>query len=136
MHEHREPFRPASIAVICAAVAIAAASCAHPPGRLAAPAEARRDGDTPARALTRGHPLGIWKAAVPPRRMNGEFDDFDPLGIAAGARIKADCSLNWTNPDDGKLYCFSSGTSLEVFLEEPQVYIERARRAWRKMDAA
>lgn len=85
----------------------------------------------PAVALTAGHPAGIWKAAVPPTPMNGEFDDFDPLGIAAGAKIKADCSLNWTDPDDGRLYCFSSGTSLEVFLEEPQLYIERARRAWR-----
>ena len=58
---------------------------------------------------------GIWKAAVPPSPMTGEFDSFDPIGVAAGARIKADCSLNWINPDDGKLYCFSSGTSLEVF---------------------
>jgi hypothetical protein len=76
---------------------------------------------------------GIWKAAVPPIPMKGEFDSFDPLGIAAGARIKADCSLNWVNPDDGKLYCFSSGTSLEYFLDRPQVNIDRARRHWRDM---
>src|SRR5713226_9209493 len=63
---------------------------------------------------------GIWKAAVPPKPMNGEFDGLDPLGVAAGARIKADCSLNWIDPDDGKRYCFSSGTSLEFFLDEPQ----------------
>jgi len=34
---------------------------------------------------------GIWKAAVPPTPMKGEFDNLDPLGVAAGARIKADC---------------------------------------------
>ncbi len=39
---------------------------------------------------------GIWKAAVPPASMAGEFDSLDPLGVAAGAKIKADCSLNWT----------------------------------------
>ena len=78
---------------------------------------------------------GIWKAAVPPRPMRGEFDNLDPLGLAAGAAIKADCSLNWINPDDGKRYCFSSGTSLEFFLDRPQLNIERARREWRKLNA-
>jgi hypothetical protein len=82
---------------------------------------------------TAGHSGGIWKAAVPPKPMKGEFDDFDPLGIAAGARIKADCSLNWINPDDGKLYCFSSGTSLEYFLDKPQANLRRARAGWRKL---
>ncbi|MDE2347684.1 MAG: hypothetical protein KGL92_04190 [Gammaproteobacteria bacterium] len=67
--------------------------------------------------------------------MNGEFRDFDPVGLAAGALIKADCSLNWTNPDDGRLYCFASGTSLEFFLDEPQHYIERAAAAFRGMES-
>ncbi len=70
--------------------------------------------------------MGIWKAAIPGKPMHGEFRNFDPIGLAAGALIKADCSLNWTNPDDGKLYCFVSGTSLEFFLEKPQAYVERA----------
>lgn len=78
---------------------------------------------------------GIWKAVVPPKTMTGEFDSFDPLGVAAGARIKADCSLNWINPDDGKLYCFSSGTSLEVFLDKPQANLEQAGRNWQRMAA-
>jgi hypothetical protein len=80
-------------------------------------------------------PDGIWKAVVPPKAMQGEFDNLDPLGVAAGARIKADCSLNWVDPDDGKLYCFSSGTSLEFFLDKPQANLERARRNWQQMSA-
>jgi hypothetical protein len=83
-----------------------------------------------------GHTGGIWKAAVPPKPMKGEFDDFDPIGIAAGARIKADCSLNWINPDDGKLYCFSSGTSLVYFLDKPQSNLRRARAGWQKLAAS
>jgi hypothetical protein len=79
---------------------------------------------------------GIWKAAVPPKPMKGEFDSLDPLGVAAGARIKADCSLNWIDPDDGKRYCFSSGTSLEVFLDAPQANLERARTSWRNMNSS
>jgi hypothetical protein len=82
-----------------------------------------------------GRSGGIWKAAVPPKPMKGEFDSLDPLGVAAGAKIKADCSLNWVNPDDGKLYCFASGTSLEYFLDQPQAHLERARAGWRKMTA-
>ena len=76
---------------------------------------------------------GIWKAAVPRTPMHGEFDSLDPLGVASGARIKADCSLNWINPDSGKRYCFSSGTSLEFFLDEPQANLQRAQAGWRKM---
>ncbi|MDE2305481.1 MAG: hypothetical protein KGL34_07975 [Gammaproteobacteria bacterium] len=89
--------------------------------------------EPPGRTLTRGHPLGIWKAAVPPRRMSGEFDDFDPIGIEAGTRIIADCSLNWIDPDDGRRYCFSSGTSLEVFLEDPWRHLAAASARWRRM---
>jgi hypothetical protein len=79
---------------------------------------------------------GIWKAIVPPSAMSGEFDSFDPIGIAAGARIKADCSINWVDPDDGARYCFSSGTSLEFFLDNPHASIARARTAWRKLNGA
>jgi hypothetical protein len=78
---------------------------------------------------------GIWKAAVPPKPMRGEFDSFDPIGVAAGARIKADCSLNWIDPDDGKRYCFSSGTSLEIFLDRPRANLDRARAKWRTLAA-
>jgi hypothetical protein len=77
---------------------------------------------------------GIWKAVVPPTAMQSEFGGFDPIGIAAGARIKADCSINWVDPDDGARYCFSSGTSLEFFLDEPHASIARARAAWRKLN--
>jgi hypothetical protein len=78
---------------------------------------------------------GIWKAVVPAKPMQGEFDGNDPLGVAAGARIKADCSLNWIDPDEGKRYCFSSGTSLEYFLDRPKFNIARARQGWQKLNA-
>jgi YHS domain-containing protein len=70
---------------------------------------------------------------VPPTPMQGEFDSLDPLGVAAGTRIKADCSLNWIDPDSGKRYCFSSGTSLEFFLDQPQANLARAQAGWRRM---
>ena len=84
-------------------------------------------------APARKYGEGIWKAAVPATPMTGEFDSLDPMGVAAGARIKADCSLNWISPDSGKRYCFSSGTSLVFFLDRPQANIERAQAAWLKL---
>jgi hypothetical protein len=77
---------------------------------------------------------GIWKAVVPRTPMHGEFGNLDPVGVAVGARIPADCSINWVNPDDGARYCFSSGTSLEFFLDRPHYYIERARAGWRTLN--
>ena len=80
---------------------------------------------------------GIWKAVVPPPgTMHGEFDNNDPIGLAAGVRIAADCSINWVDPDAGKLYCFSSATSLVVFLDGPRAYLERARVQWLRLAAA
>jgi len=105
-----------------AAVSLWIVACPH--------ADAQSQGFAAAQAA---HAPGIWKAVVPPAPMKSEFDGFDPIGIAAGARIKADCSINWVNPDDGDRYCFSSGTSLEVFLDHPHASIARARAAWRKL---
>jgi hypothetical protein len=99
-----------------------------------APGSARPGNAQPA-ASDATHSPGIWKAAVPPNPMKGEFDNLDPLGVAAGVRIKADCSLNWIDPDDGARYCFSSGTSLEYFLDHPQASIANARRGWQKLGA-
>lgn len=74
--------------------------------------------------------MGIWKAVVPPVKMKGAFDDHDPIGLAAGKMIPADCSINWTDPDTHKLYCFSSATSLVYFLNAPHTNIARAMKGW------
>ena len=80
---------------------------------------------------------GIWKAVSPVSgSMHGEFDSNDPLGLAAGAKIPADCSLNWIDPDFGKLYCFSSATSLVYFLDSPRAFLARARKNWAQLSPA
>lgn len=76
-----------------------------------------------------GH-AGIWKWAVPPTKMNGMFDDHDPIGLVAGKLIPADCSFNWTDPDTHELYCFTSATSLVYFLDAPQTYLAEAEKSW------
>ena len=65
--------------------------------------------------------------------MKGEFDGRDPIGLASGAKIKADCLINWVSPDDGKLYCFSSATSQSYFQERQKRNIERASKGWQSL---
>ncbi len=77
--------------------------------------------------------MGIWKWAVPPVKMNGAFDDHDPIGLVAGKLIPADCSINWINPDTHKLYCFTSATSLVYFLDAPQNYLAQAEKSWQTL---
>jgi hypothetical protein len=120
---------------------VAAAAC----GLLCVPAAGADVGpaDVTAAAIQHGSRsadparMGIWKAAVPPAgSMHGEFDNNDPIGLTAGVRIAADCSINWVDPDNKKLYCFSSATSLVFFLDAPQEFLRRARKAWRHLGSS
>ncbi|HEY0145736.1 MAG TPA: hypothetical protein VGB93_06230 [Methylovirgula sp.] len=77
--------------------------------------------------------MGTWKWAVPPVKMKGGFEDHDPIGLAAGKLVPADCSINWTDPDTHKLYCFTSATSLVYFLDAPHTNLARAEKGWRAL---
>jgi hypothetical protein len=77
--------------------------------------------------------MGTWKWVVPPVKMKGGFDDHDPIGLAAGKLIPADCSINWIDPDTRKLYCFTSATSLVYFLDAPHMNLARAEKGWRAL---
>jgi hypothetical protein len=80
---------------------------------------------------------GIWKAATPAAgTAHGEFGNNDPIGLSAGVRIWADCSINWIDPNTGRRYCFSSATSLVVFLERPESYLASARGYWERQPSA
>jgi YHS domain-containing protein len=55
-----------------------------------------------------------------------EFDDSCTMGLASGQMAKTDCSVNWTDTD-GKVYCFSTETSKEAFLKNPEENLKKAR---------
>lgn len=76
---------------------------------------------------------GIWKWVVPPVKMHGAFGDHDPIGLVAGKLIPADCAFNWTDPDNHKLYCFTSATSLVYFLNSPHAYLPEAEKNWQAL---
>jgi hypothetical protein len=116
------------LCIVAASAAVAAPSRVGATDLTAAAAEHGATVSDPERA-------GIWKAATPPSgSMYGEFDSNDPLGLAAGAKIPADCSLNWVDPDYGKLYCFSTATSLVYFLDSPRAFLARAQKNWARLN--
>ena len=133
MHRHARLFVAACIAAATSLIA-AAEQPASVPGSAAtesAKADIRAAAVRHGGTATDPDHAGIWKVATPPRgSMHGEFANNDPLGLAAGKKIKADCSLNWVDPDSGKRYCFSSATSLVVFQDEPHSYLRRASKYW------
>lgn len=77
--------------------------------------------------------LGIWKS-YSPKGLHGEFHNYDPVGLMAGALIRTDCSINWTDPDTRKTYCFNSATSQVYFANWPKTYADKAAAALRKME--
>ncbi|MFZ0558974.1 MAG: hypothetical protein WAN31_04825 [Methylovirgula sp.] len=127
-----------ALSVSCAPFGTAA--LAQPAGQVASAAPVNNQSNSaaamkdtlqdPRIANAQGAEKGIWKWVVPPTKMKGAFDDNDPLGVIAGKKIPADCSINWTNPDTHRLYCFSSATSLVYFLYAPQTNIARAEKSW------
>jgi hypothetical protein len=76
---------------------------------------------------------GIWKWVVPPKKMDGAYENHDPIGVAVGKLIPADCEINWTDPDTHRLFCFSSATSLVYFLDAAKRNTARADKAWRAL---
>ena len=76
--------------------------------------------------------LGIWKS-YSPKGLRGEFHNYDPVGLMAGALIHTDCSINYTDPDTRKTYCFNSATSQLYFANWPKTYADKAAKALQKM---
>jgi hypothetical protein len=85
-------------------------------------------------AARAGNSWGMWDIGRPhDSKTKGAFDDHDPIGVAAGKLIPADCSFQWTDSDTHQIYCFSSQASLVYFLGAPKANKERAEKGWRAL---
>lgn len=78
--------------------------------------------------------VGIWKSYAP-EGLQGEFDNYDPVGLMAGDLIRTDCSINYTDPDTRKTYCFNSATSMQYFAQWPKAYASKAKASLARMKA-
>lgn len=77
--------------------------------------------------------LGMWKS-YSPQGLQGEFHNHDPVGLMAGALIRTDCSINFTDPDTHKTYCFNSATSQVYFANWPKTYARKAAESLQRMN--
>jgi hypothetical protein len=75
---------------------------------------------------------GLWKS-YSPRGLQGEFHNYDPVGLMAGSLIHTDCSINFTDPDTHKTYCFNSATSQLYFANWPKTYAAKAAAALKQI---
>jgi YHS domain-containing protein len=83
---------------------------------------------TTLRAVAADPPVdGVWKFPPADEQVRGEFNNEDPVGLAAGQHLKTDCSINWT-ADYGKVYCFTTRTSMQFFQDSPQTYLSAAEK--------
>jgi len=64
----------------------------------------------------------------------GEFGDSCAMGLADGQIVQTDCSVNWTD-EDGRVYCFSSESSKEAFLKDPEGNIAKAKEFLEEQEA-
>jgi hypothetical protein len=87
-------------------------------------------------AAAKGGSWSMWGEHRPHGPMNAAFDSHDPIGVAAGKLIPADCSYNWTDPDTHQIFCFSDQASFVYFLAAPKGNEARAEKAWRALKGA
>ena len=83
---------------------------------------------------TLGFALLVAAALLPAKSVAEEFDKVCAYALAEhGAEKKTDCSINWTNPETGKTYCFSSEQTKLLFLQDPEENIRKAEDVFAKM---
>lgn len=66
----------------------------------------------------------------------GEYKDHCAAGLAIyDVLVETDCSVNWTDQRTGKVYCFSSESTKEEFLEDVDTNIAKATKKFSELGA-
>ena len=83
---------------------------------------------------TLGFVLLAAAALLPTTSLAEEFDKVCAYALAEhGAERKTDCSINWTNPETGKTYCFSREQTKLLFLQDAEENIRKAEEEFGKL---
>jgi hypothetical protein len=59
-----------------------------------------------------------------------EFDMYDAMSLAQGKRVETDCSINWKNPEDDKVYCFANARNQFMFKQNAKAFVPRAQQTF------
>ena len=63
-----------------------------------------------------------------------QFDQNCANGLAEfGVKFKTSCKVNWTDPDSGRMFCFSSEGARESFLRDPAANIRKAEKKYSEL---
>lgn len=83
---------------------------------------------------TLGFALLAAAALLPTKSVAEEFDKACAYALAEhGAEKKTDCSINWTNPETGKTYCFSREQTKLLFLQDAEENVRKAEDIFAKL---
>jgi hypothetical protein len=83
---------------------------------------------------TLGFALFAAAAWLPTKSVAEEFDKTCAYALAEhGAEKQTDCSINWTDPETGKTYCFSREQTKLLFLQDPEENIRKAEETFAKL---
>ena len=80
--------------------------------------------------------LALLAVAVPlpTPALAEEFEAICAYSLAEhGVERKTNCSINWTNPQTGKTYCFGSDQTKQPFLQDPEENIRKAEDIFAKL---
>jgi len=56
-----------------------------------------------------------------------EFAGHDAMSLSQGKRVETDCSINWKNPKDDKVYCFANARNQFMFKQNAKTFVPRAQ---------
>lgn len=59
-----------------------------------------------------------------------EFNGYDAMSLSQGKQVETDCSINWKNPKDGKVYCFANARNQFMFKQNTKTFVPRAQKVF------
>ncbi len=74
--------------------------------------------------------IGVLAVCVASLAGAAEFDMYDAMSLAQGKRVETDCSINWKNPKDDKIYCFANARNQFMFKQNAKTFVPRARKTF------
>jgi YHS domain-containing protein len=78
--------------------------------------------------------LLVAAAFLPTSASAEEFGKTCAYALAErGVEVKTNCSISWRNPATGKIYCFSTEQTKQLFLQDPEENIRKAEDIFAKL---
>ena len=74
--------------------------------------------------------VGVLVLGITTLAGSEEYDMQDAMSLAQGTRVETDCSINWKNPKDDKVYCFANARNQFMFKQNAKTFVPRAQQTF------